>query len=156
VHVNPARLTRPLPSEADTLALGAALGPLLRPGMTVHLRGELGAGKTTLARGILQGLGHRGRVKSPTFALVEVYEISKLYLYHFDFYRFEDHPDIASTGFRDYFAPDTICLVEWPEHVSGLPEADLQIDMHVTDSGRTAELQSNTEVGRLCLSGLMQ
>jgi tRNA threonylcarbamoyladenosine biosynthesis protein TsaE len=82
--------TRTLPTEADTLALGRALAPCLVPGLTIYLIGELGAGKTTLARGLLRGLGYAGKVKSPTFTLVEVYEVSRLYLYHFDFYRFSD------------------------------------------------------------------
>jgi tRNA threonylcarbamoyladenosine biosynthesis protein TsaE len=154
--VNPVELSRPLPAEADTLALGAALGCTLRPGMRVYLSGELGAGKTTLARGILQGLGHTGRVKSPTYGLVEVYKFSTLYLYHFDFYRFNDPEELAATGFREYFRADTICLVEWPEKAARLPQPDLQIELRVTGTGRTAELHAQTEVGRRCLSRLRQ
>ena len=149
-------LSRSLPAETDTLALGATLARTLLPGMSVYLSGELGAGKTTLARGILQGLGHAGRVKSPTYGLVEVYEFSRLYLYHFDFYRFNDPEELAATGFREYFRPDAICLVEWPEKAARLAQPDLQIELRVTGTGRTAELHAQTEVGRRCLSRLTQ
>jgi tRNA threonylcarbamoyladenosine biosynthesis protein TsaE len=92
-----------LPDEAATLALGAALAPALTPGIVIHLRGELGAGKTTLVRGVLRALGHQGPVKSPTYTLVEVYEVSRLHLHHFDFYRFHDPRDWIDAGFRESF-----------------------------------------------------
>ena len=145
-------LTRFLPAEADTLALGAGLAPHLQGGMVVYLSGELGAGKTTLARGILKGLGHPGKVKSPSFALVEVYKLSRLYLYHFDFYRFTDPRELGEAGFRECFNPESVCLVEWPEKAAGaLPAADLKIGMKVAGSGRQVEVQADTETGRLCL-----
>ena len=144
-------MTRFLPSEQETLALGAAFARAIEPGLVVYLKGELGAGKTTFARGVLRGLGHTGRVKSPTFTLVEVYKFSKLYLYHFDFYRFENPREFEEAGFGELFGPAAVCLVEWPEKASGLPEADIEITMSVTGSGRTAEIRANTEVGRLCL-----
>jgi tRNA threonylcarbamoyladenosine biosynthesis protein TsaE len=143
-----------LATESDTAALGAALAEILAPGMVVYLSGELGAGKTTLARGILRGMGHTGRVKSPTFTLVEVYKFSKLYFYHFDFYRFEDRQELEDSGFREYFQVDAICLIEWPEKASGLPAADLRIALRVTGDGRTVELSADTEAGRLCLERL--
>ena len=144
-----------LPEEADTLALGAALAPHLEPGMAVYLSGELGAGKTTLARGILRGLGWKGRVKSPSFALVEPYEVSRLYLYHFDFYRFTDPQELGDSGFREYFRPDSVCLVEWPEKAAGmLPVADLTIRIEAARSGREAEIQAGTEAGKRCLRRL--
>jgi tRNA threonylcarbamoyladenosine biosynthesis protein TsaE len=108
-------MSRSLPADADTLALGGALAAGLTPGMVVYLSGELGAGKTTLVRGVLRGLGYEGKVKSPTFTLVEVYEVSRLYLYHFDFYRFSDPRELGEAGFREYFNPRSVCLVEWPE-----------------------------------------
>jgi tRNA threonylcarbamoyladenosine biosynthesis protein TsaE len=100
--------TRYLSAESDTLALGAELAPHLEPGLVIYLSGELGAGKTTLARGILRGLGYDGRVKSPSFALVEPYLFSRLYLYHFDFYRFTDPRELGEAGFREYFNPDSV------------------------------------------------
>src|SRR5690348_2424916 len=110
-----------LPTEADTLRLGAALamgadeGELR--GLALHLSGELGAGKTTLVRGLLRSLGFQGRAKSPTYALVEPYALSRLNLYHFDFYRFKDRSEWLSSGFREHFNGETLCVVEWPERV---------------------------------------
>lgn len=143
-----------LPAETDTLALGSALGRALEPGLVIYLCGELGAGKTTLARGVLRGLGYTGRVKSPTFALVEAYKLSKIYLYHFDFYRFDDPQELRDAGFREYFTPDAVCLVEWPDKAADLPAADIRIAMQVTGGGRSVGLETDTEAGRLCLERL--
>lgn len=148
------KTTRLLATEDDTLALGRALAPLLEPGMTVHLRGDLGAGKTTLARGILRGLGYEGRVKSPTFTLLEPYNFSRLYLYHFDFYRFLDPQELEQTGFREYFNPQSVCLIEWPEKAPDLPAADLDIELRVVDAGRAMVITAQTEIGRRCLDKL--
>jgi tRNA threonylcarbamoyladenosine biosynthesis protein TsaE len=143
-----------LAREADTLALGRALGRTLARGMVVHLSGELGAGKTTLARGILRALGYEGRVKSPTFTLLEVYKLSSLNLYHFDFYRFDQPDALADAGFREFFTPDALCLIEWPEKACGLPVPDLTITLSVKGEGRSAVLEAHTEAGRHCLERL--
>jgi tRNA threonylcarbamoyladenosine biosynthesis protein TsaE len=148
------KVNRFLANEEDTLALGRALSPLLEPGMVLHLRGDLGAGKTTLARGILRGLGHEGRVKSPTYTLVEPYQFSRLYLYHFDFYRFLDPEELANSGFRDYFNAESVCLVEWPEKAPDLPAADLDISMRSDGEGREIVITAHTEAGRRCLDKL--
>jgi tRNA threonylcarbamoyladenosine biosynthesis protein TsaE len=149
-----AEFTRSLPAEADTLALGRALACGLTPGMVIYLIGELGAGKTTLARGMLHGLGYQGKVKSPTFTLVEVYEFSRLYLYHFDFYRFSDPRELGEAGFREYFNPQSVCLVEWPEKAAGLPAADLKVVLQVAGSGRNASIFTDSEAGVSCLKRL--
>jgi tRNA threonylcarbamoyladenosine biosynthesis protein TsaE len=154
---NPPSLTRFLAAEADTLALGAELAATLKPGMVIYLSGNLGAGKTTLARGLLRALGYAGRVKSPTFTLVEVYKLSRLYLYHFDFYRFKDPRELGEAGFREYFNSDSVCLVEWPEKAAdGLPAADLKIVLQVAGSGRSVEIFAGSEVGEFCITRLRQ
>src|SRR3979490_1483010 len=104
----------PRPGGGVALAGGVAAGRFL------HLRGELGTGKTTVVRGLLRGLGFTGRVKSPSYTLVEPYSISRLNLYHFDFYRFKDRSEWLSSGFREYFNADSVCLVEWPERAGTL------------------------------------
>ena len=141
-----------LESESITLTFGAEIATILRPGLIIFLNGNLGAGKTTLARGILRGLGHEGKVKSPTYNLVELYKISRLYFYHFDFYRFTDPIEWEEAGFREYFNENSICLVEWPEKAEKLlPIADIWISFTIIGTGRNIEIQAGTEVGRQCL-----
>jgi len=120
--------------------------------MVVTLSGELGAGKTTLVRGMLQGLGWKGTVKSPSYTLVEHYFVSSLYFYHFDFYRFGDPGEWQHTGFAEYFRPDSICVIEWPERVSGwLPTIDVEVRLEHAEAGRDLTLRAGTEAGRACL-----
>jgi tRNA threonylcarbamoyladenosine biosynthesis protein TsaE len=155
-HNQPAmQLTRHLATEADTLALGTSIAPGLQPGMLIYLNGDLGAGKTTLARGILQALGVTERIKSPTYTLVEPYIVSSLYLYHFDFYRLMHPNEWIDAGFRDYFNGDAVCLVEWPEKAGAeLPPADMTIDLTADGDARNAALRANTEAGTNCLTRL--
>jgi tRNA threonylcarbamoyladenosine biosynthesis protein TsaE len=151
----PAQITRFLAAEADTLSLGAALARGLHPGMVIYLSGELGAGKTTLARGVLRALGVTDRVKSPTFTLVEPYTVSSLYLYHFDFYRLNHADEWVDAGLREYFNSESVCLVEWPEKAGGqLPAPDVRIRMEVDGSGRSVTLSADTEAGKDCLKRL--
>jgi tRNA threonylcarbamoyladenosine biosynthesis protein TsaE len=144
-----------LSDEAATLALGARLGRALAAGASVWLEGDLGAGKTTLTRGILRELGFAGRVKSPTYTLVELYELSRFNLYHFDLYRFTDPDEWEDAGFRDYFNAGSVCLVEWPEKAGGrLPQPDLRLRFDILDEGRNVCLDALTEVGRACMGRL--
>ncbi len=141
-----------MPDEAATARLGAKLAGALAPGLRIYLRGDLGAGKTTLARALLRALGFRGRVKSPSYALVELYSISSLDLYHFDFFRFGDPKEWSDAGFREYFHGDAVCLVEWPEKAGDLlPRPDLEILLAVAGAGREASLVAHTEAGGKCL-----
>ena len=145
-----------LPDESATLALGAVIAGVVAPGVCIHLSGNLGAGKTTLSRGILRGLGFQGRVKSPTYTLVELYVISKLNLYHFDFYRFNDPEEWNDAGFRDLFNGTNICLVEWPEKAGDLlSPPDLKIQLELSPSmGRVATIEAQTPRGRQLLQAL--
>jgi len=148
-------MARFLPAEAATLALGGEIARGLRPGMVIFLCGDLGAGKTTLARGVLRALGVTERVKSPTFALVEPYIVSKLYLYHFDFYRFNRSDEWVDAGLREYFNGESVCLVEWPEKAGGLlPAPDMRIEMEIDGNGRRVTISADTEAGRNCLKQL--
>lgn len=142
-----------LPDEHATLALGAALAAGLEPGLTIYLRGDLGAGKTTLARGVLRALSYEGAVKSPTYTLVEVYELSRLHLHHFDFYRFRDPREWIDAGFRESFNGRNVSLIEWPERAGGLlPPADVEIVLELHGTGRNAALTSSSEAGHRCIT----
>jgi tRNA threonylcarbamoyladenosine biosynthesis protein TsaE len=144
-----------LPDAAASEALGAALAPGVEPGRVLHLRGDLGAGKTTVVRGVLRALGHDGKVKSPTYTLVEPYALSRLHLYHFDFFRLKDAAEWENSGFRDYFGPQAACLVEWPERVGpALGAPDLQLRLEFAPVGRRALLSSHTAAGDAWLSSL--
>jgi tRNA threonylcarbamoyladenosine biosynthesis protein TsaE len=144
-----------LPDESATEAFGAALAKTLSPGLVVYLEGDLGAGKTTLSRALIRALGHTGPVKSPTYALVEVYVISSLYLYHFDFYRFESPEEFLDAGFDEYFNDASVCLVEWPERAQGcVPSPDLQLRLHHARVGRLLEAVANSPKGQACLNAL--
>jgi tRNA threonylcarbamoyladenosine biosynthesis protein TsaE len=141
-----------LADETATLALGTRLARVMRPGLVIYLHGDLGAGKTTLVRGLLQGLGHVGKVKSPTYTLVEPYVISGLDLYHFDLYRFVDPEEWEASGFRDYFNAQSVCFVEWPEKASGLlPEPDIDIRLEPQEQGRKGVMTANTDAGKRSL-----
>lgn len=135
--------------EAAMLAFGAALAGRCEPGTTIFLEGELGAGKTTWVRGFLQGLGYQGRVKSPTYTLVEPYELAGRDIYHFDLYRLSDPEELEYIGGRDYFDAQATCLVEWPERGAGLlPQPDVRLVIHYKEQGREVVLQGLTAAGQ--------
>ena len=117
-------------------------------GGVLHLHGDLGAGKTTLTRGILRGYGYAGAVKSPSYTLVEPYEFTLCKLYHFDFYRLDDPGEVEFLGVEDYFNPENLCIVEWAERGSGaIPAADLRLDIEIEGTGRLLGCQTNSEKG---------
>jgi len=145
-----------LADEAATADFGAQLYQALTPGCLIYLRGNLGAGKTTVVRGCLRAAGYRGPVKSPTFTLVEEYHSNGRTIYHFDLYRLADAEELEWMGIRDYIEPDAICFVEWPERGEGvLPLADLDLSMLIEGaSARTVEVKALTAAGRAILEGL--
>lgn len=153
--VNDSRITVELADEAATASLAAKLAQALIPGMVIFLHGDLGAGKTTLVRALLHALGYAGRVKSPTYTLVEQYEASGLHLRHFDLYRFRDASEWEAAGFRDEFNGSNVCLVEWPEKAQGLlPQEDITIVLEILPQGRIAVLGASTTIGEKCLTAL--
>lgn len=153
-------LTVWLASEDDTVAAGKELANAVKSvasghGLVIFLRGTLGAGKTTFSRGFIQGLGHRGAVKSPTYTLVEPYEQLEPATWHFDLYRLGDPEELEFMGIRDYLQPGNVCLVEWPERGEGiLPTPDLELTLAADRDGRALSFLAQTEVGRQLLDRL--
>ncbi|TBU87266.1 tRNA (adenosine(37)-N6)-threonylcarbamoyltransferase complex ATPase subunit type 1 TsaE [Phytopseudomonas dryadis] len=134
--------------EEAMLALGARIAQISEARGVIYLQGDLGAGKTTLSRGIIRGLGHVGAVKSPTFTLVEPYQIGSFRAFHFDLYRLVDPEELEFLGIRDYFEGDALCLVEWPQRGAGvLPKADLDITITPRERGRSLLFRSNSAKG---------
>lgn len=143
-------LTFNLKNEDDTLAfaktLAAGFLKLPERSLTLFLTGTLGAGKTTFSRGVLSGLGHSGAVKSPTYTLVEPYDLDGLKVYHFDLYRLADAEELEYMGMRDYFDECALRLIEWPERGRGvLPEPDMTLCFQVASPGRTVTISTNSD-----------
>lgn len=147
-----------LPTENASMALGRALvAQFLEVDarrLVVYLSGTLGAGKTTLTRGMLRAMNYEGAVKSPTYTLVEPYALSKAQVYHFDLYRLGDPEELEFMGVRDYFDQPAagelpvLCIVEWPERGAGLlPEADLHVSLQVVGDGRKATINVGKQAG---------
>ncbi len=138
-----------LADEHEMLQWGAVWAEALSPGIVVTLSGDLGAGKTTLVRGILRGLGYKDSVKSPTYTLVEPYDIGQHRIYHFDLYRIHDAEELEAMGIRDYFDGQSICLIEWPEKGRGmLPKADLWCNILLPEQGRGVIMEGYSGKGR--------
>ena len=145
-----------LDSAVATERLGARLAEALKPGCIIYLHGELGAGKTTLARGLLHGLGHGGTVKSPTYTLVEPYQIGPWRLFHWDLYRLADPEELEFLGLRDQLDSEAVLLIEWPERGQGeLPAADLEVTLNYADEGRHSRLEARSPAGQALLVGLV-
>ncbi|HIP75640.1 MAG TPA: tRNA (adenosine(37)-N6)-threonylcarbamoyltransferase complex ATPase subunit type 1 TsaE [Psychromonas hadalis] len=143
-------------SDADaTVDFGRRLSAACETPICIYLQGDLGAGKTTLTRGFVQGLGHQGHVKSPTYTLVEPYELGLWTVYHFDLYRLGDPEELEFMGIRDYFSADSHCLIEWPSRGEGvLPPADIELTLSYQDEQRNVTLQARNETGKKVLSKL--
>ncbi len=153
--IDNSRITIELADENATLMLAQRLAARLKPGMVIYLRGNLGAGKTTLVRGVLHALGYGGRVKSPTYALLETYQIAGLDLRHFDLYRLHSETEWDIAGFRDEFDGNNIFFIEWPEQALGLiPPADLEINFAIVAQGRSVTMQGNSKTGATCIKQL--
>lgn len=146
-----------LPHSEAMEAFGARLAACTGGGEVIYLHGELGAGKTTLVRGYLRALGHAGVVKSPTYTLVEPYELGGRRVFHFDLYRLGEPEELEYMGIRDYLDGEAVVLVEWPQRGDGvLPAADLEITITYAESGRHVSLDSHGAQGESvvrCLEG---
>jgi len=166
-----AEITLNLPNEAATDALGVRLAESalenFKPieinelgsncGPLIYLRGELGAGKTALVRSFLRACGVTGRIKSPSYALLESYKVSSLYFYHIDFYRFSDSSEWQDAGFRDLFRPDAVVLIEWPDKAGDqLPVPDILVNLSYAGDGRQARLEAHTKRGVTWLTTLTE
>ncbi|MCK7582766.1 MAG: tRNA (adenosine(37)-N6)-threonylcarbamoyltransferase complex ATPase subunit type 1 TsaE [Chromatiales bacterium] len=127
----------------------------LKPGCLIFLRGDLGAGKTTFVRGCLRASGFTGSVKSPTFTIVEEYQLDQHTPYHFDLYRLAELEELEWLGIRDYLRPDSICFVEWPERGAGiLPTPDLELTIPIVGLSRTLEIKALTAEGQAVVETL--
>jgi tRNA threonylcarbamoyladenosine biosynthesis protein TsaE len=128
---------------------------LIKKPVVITLQGQLGAGKTTLSRGLLQGLGHRGSVKSPTYTLVEPYQLPVGSVFHFDLYRIVDAEELEYMGFAEYLAEAKLCLIEWPEPGQGfLPQADIAVEISQSGEGRCVTLAAYSVCGEQLLDQL--
>ncbi|MGO1767716.1 tRNA (adenosine(37)-N6)-threonylcarbamoyltransferase complex ATPase subunit type 1 TsaE [Advenella sp. S44] len=159
-----------LPQEAATEQLAKALSDILShyfsnsyektpgtdAGAKIYLKGDLGAGKTTFVRHFLRAMGVKGRIKSPTYTLLETYKVSSLYLYHFDFYRFTDTEEWHEAGFRENLGEDAIVFIEWADKAGpGLPMPDLELNLIYESAGRTAQFNAFSEKGKTWITKLI-
>ncbi len=142
-------------TEQDLQQLAGKLARAVRAGTVIFLHGPLGAGKTTFSRGFLAALGHNGKVKSPTYTLLEQYQLPNMTINHFDLYRLIDEEELEQIGIRDYFSPGAVCLIEWPEKGAGLlPTPDIQCEIDFANEGRAITLAACNERANEMLANL--
>ncbi len=145
-----------LNNEIATVAMGGAVARCIDQGAVIFLHGDLGAGKTTFTRGVIQAYGHSGKVKSPTYTLVEPYELTNQNIYHFDLYRLADPEELEFMGIRDYFSAHSICLIEWPQNGANfLAEPDLNIRLEYIDNMRNISIIGETKKGQEIVNKLL-
>lgn len=145
----------PLPDEVAVIELARRLSRGLPKPFVIYLRGDLGAGKTTFARALIQALGHRGRVKSPTYGLLETYPLPDRTILHLDLYRIETPADLEYLAIADGFGPDGLLLVEWPDRGLGfLPPPDLELIFDYAGEGREVSVHAHTEAARTVAAAL--
>jgi tRNA threonylcarbamoyladenosine biosynthesis protein TsaE len=139
-----------LKDEQATLAFGKTLATLCPASLfTIHLEGELGAGKTTLTRGLLRQLGHKGNVKSPTYTLVERYELADRAVFHFDLYRLADPEELDYLGLDDYLSNNSLSIIEWAKQGGAyLPKPDITIAINYHNSGRNMTITPESPQGQ--------
>jgi len=149
-------LSTVLKDEFETVAFGGLLAKASNGSGIIFLHGDLGMGKTTLCRGVLNGLGHNGRVKSPTYTLVEPYELPGYTVYHFDLYRLAEPEELEFMGIRDYLDQHALSIIEWPEKGAGiLPDADMELNFEMSGAGRSVRWHGNTQYGKTMANKLM-
>jgi tRNA threonylcarbamoyladenosine biosynthesis protein TsaE len=136
------RISKDIASSEEMVSLGADMAQTIQGIERIYFSGDLGAGKTTLIRGMLRGLGHTGAVKSPTFSLLEPYPDLQPPVYHFDLYRLQNAGELEYLGWREYFLKQNLCLLEWPSRATGiLPIPDLNVIIRKTGEGRVVQLE---------------
>lgn len=142
-----------LSDEKALLDLAGDMAITLKPGIVFYLTGDLGVGKTVFARGLINGLGYEGLVKSPTYSIVEPYQIDEVLIcYHFDLYRLSEPEELEFTGSRDYFNDQSVCLVEWPEKATGfIPSADIICKLEYHKTGRKITISNGSDRGKLLM-----
>ncbi len=146
-----------LADEAQMIEFGRQLGRAARPDATIFLQGNLGMGKTTLCRGVVQSFGHAGVVKSPTYTLVEPYDFGEELVYHFDLYRLADPEELEYLGIRDYFSAPSLRLIEWPDKGEGvLPPADLELTISLDGTGRRISVKPYNNKGQIIADTLAE
>ena len=144
-------------SDLPVTAASVDSPPGATAGGRIYLRGDLGAGKTTVTRGLMRGYGYEGAVKSPTYTLVEPYEFSRYNIYHFDLYRLSDPDEVEFLGVSDYFESHNLCLIEWPENGgTQLPKADLVINLAIEHQGRRLHWAANSKRGQEIAERLLE